>query len=347
MYSFDWPWVFILLPLPVLVYFFTRPIRQQNASAPKGPFYAYVQKQEIQQKRLKTDRISFILFSAFIAWILLITAAAQPIWSGDPISIPRSGRDLMLAVDVSGSMDTKDMLLGQQQVDRLSAVKTVISPFIEQREGDRIGLILFGERAYLQTPLSYDRKTIQQMLYEAMIGLAGEKATAIGDAIGLAVKRLKDLPADQSQSRVLILLTDGSNNAGMDPLTAAKLAKQIGIKIYTIGFGADEMIVRSVFGRQRVNPSRDLDEKTLQEIAIATGGRYFRARDTRELADIYIILDQLEPVESDSYTYRPTRALFYYPLSVSFLISLLILFYLSFNRLRSQYFTEAGNQHAR
>jgi len=347
MYSFDWPWVFILLPLPVLVYFFTRPIRQQNASALKVPFYEYVQKQEIQQKRLKTDRISFILFSAFIAWILLITAAAQPIWSGDPISIPRSGRDLMLAVDVSGSMDTKDMLLGQQQVDRLSAVKTVISPFIEQREGDRIGLILFGERAYLQTPLSYDRKTIQQMLYEAMIGLAGEKATAIGDAIGLAVKRLKDLPADQSQSRVLILLTDGSNNAGMDPLTAAKLAKQIGIKIYTIGFGADEMIVRSVFGRQRVNPSRDLDEKTLQEIAIATGGRYFRARDTRELADIYIILDQLEPVESDSYTYRPTRALFYYPLSVSFLISLLILFYLSFNRLRSQYFTEAGNQHAR
>jgi len=343
MYSFDWPWIFILLPLPVLVYFFTRPIRQQNASALKVPFYQYLQKQDIQQKRVKISHISFKLLFAFIAWILLLAAAAQPKWSGDPISIPRSGRDLMLAVDVSGSMDTKDMMLGQQQVDRLSAIKTVISPFIEQREGDRIGLILFGERAYLQTPLSYDRKTIQQMLYEAMIGLAGEKATAIGDAIGLAVKRLKDLPADQSQSRVLILLTDGSNNAGMDPITAAKLAKQIGIKIYTIGFGADEMIVRSIFGRQRVNPSRDLDEKTLQEIATATGGRYFRARDTRELTDIYIILDQLEPVESDSFTYRPTKALFFYPLSVTFLISLFMLFYLSINRFRSQHFTEAGN----
>lgn len=341
MYSIDWPWVFILLPLPVLVYFFTRPIRQQNTSALKVPFYQYLQNQQIQQKRVKTARISFILLLAIIAWILLLAAAAQPKWSGDPISIPRSGRDLMLAVDVSGSMETRDMTLGQQQVDRLSAIKTVISPFIDQREGDRIGLILFGERAYLQTPLSYDRKTIQQMLYEAMIGLAGEKATAIGDAIGLAVKRLKDLPADQSQSRVLILLTDGSNNAGMDPLTAAKLAKQIGIKVYTIGFGADEMVVRSVFGRQRVNPSRDLDEKTLQEIAAATGGRYFRARDTQELADIYIILDQLEPVESDSFTYRPSRALFYYPLSVSFLITLLILFYMSINRYRSQHFTEA------
>ena len=347
MYSFDWPWMFILLPLPLLVYFLSRPISQQSAAALKVPFYQYLQEQHIQDKKVSAGRLSLSLLLAAIAWILLLTAAAQPKWSGDPVSIPRSGRDLMLAVDMSGSMDTKDMMLGQQSVDRLSAVKTVISPFIEQREGDRIGLVLFGERAYLQTPLSYDRKTIQQMLYEAVIGLAGEKATAIGDAIGLAVKRLKDLPADQSQSRVLILLTDGSNNAGMDPITAAKLAKQIGIKIYTIGFGADEMIVRSVFGRQRVNPSRDLDEKTLQEIAMATGGRYFRARDARELADIYIILDQLEPVESDSFTYRPTRALFYYPLSIAFLLSLFILFYQLILHKPPHRFAGSGNSNAR
>ncbi len=342
MYSFDWPWIFILLPLPVLVHYFTSPVKQQNNSALQVPFYQYLQTQHSHNKDINPGAWSLNLVLAVIAWIFLLTAAAQPKWSGDPVSIPRSGRDLMLAVDVSGSMDTQDMLLGQQQVDRLSAVKTVIGPFIEQREGDRIGLILFGERAYQQTPLTYDRTTIQQMLYEAMIGLAGEKATAIGDAIGLAVKRLKDLPADQSQSRVLILLTDGSNNAGMDPLTAAKLAKQIGIKIYTIGFGADEMIVRSVFGRQKVNPSRDLDEKTLQEIATATGGRYFRARDAAELADIYSILDQLEPVESDSFTYRPTRALFYYPLSIAFFISLFILFYRSINRGQLQRFIKPG-----
>jgi Ca-activated chloride channel family protein len=187
-----------------------------------------------------------------------------------------------------------------------------------------MGLILFADHAYLQTPLTFDRKTIEKMLYESFIGMAGSKATAIGDAIGLAVKRLKELPADESDSRVLILLTDGSNNAGIDPVTAAKLAKQIGIKIYTIGFGADEMIVRSFFGRQRVNPSRDLDEKTLNQIAQSTGGKYFRARDTEELKQIYQTLDQLEPVESDSLTFRPTQALFYVPLGIALLLSLLI-----------------------
>jgi len=155
--------------------------------------------------------------------------------------------------------------------------------------------------------------------------MAGQKATAIGDAIGLAVKRLKDLPADQSDSRVLILLTDGSNNAGIDPVTAAGLAKQIGIKIYTIGFGADEIIVRSFFGRQKINPSKDLDEKSLTQIAQLTGGKYFRARDTEELQKIYQTLDQLEPVESDNLTYRPTRSLFYWPLGIAFILSLLVL----------------------
>jgi len=188
-----------------------------------------------------------------------------------------------------------------------------------------MGLILFADHAYLQTPLTFDRKTIEKMLYESFIGMAGSKATAIGDAIGLAVKRLKDLPANQSNSRVLILLTDGSNNTGIDPITAAKLASQIGIKIYAIGFGADEMIVRSFLGRQRINPSRDLDEKTLQQVAQSTGGQYFRARDTQELYKIYQILDQLEPVESDNLTYRPSKALFYWPLSIALLISVLIL----------------------
>ena len=163
------------------------------------------------------------------------------------------------------------------------------------------------------------------MLYESFIGMAGQKATAIGDAIGLAVKRLKDLPIDQSDSRVLILLTDGSNNAGIDPVTAAKLAKQIGIKIYTIGFGADEIIVRSFFGRQKVNPSKDLDEKSLKQIAQLTGGQYFRARDTEELQKIYLTLDLLEPVESDNLTYRPTKSLFYWPLGIALVLGLLTL----------------------
>lgn len=293
----------------------------------KVPFYQELHDLSNRSASQPLSSFSPIVFMAFLAWLFLVTASAQPKWSGDVISIPVSGRDLMLAVDISGSMETADMFFAQDAVDRLTAVKSVLIPFIQQREGDRLGLILFADHAYLQTPLTFDRKTIEQMLYESFIGMAGQRATAIGDAIGLAVKRLKDLPANQSESRVLILLTDGSNNAGIDPVTAAKLAKQIGIKIYTIGFGADEMIVRSFFGRQRVNPSRDLDEKTLKQIAETTGGQYFRARDTKELQTIYITLDQLEPVESDNLTYRPSKALFYWPLSIAFILSVLILLF--------------------
>ncbi len=324
MYSFDWPWMFLLLPLPLLVYWFSKPLASTQSKALKVPFYHTIDQLGRRSAAVNKSRFSPALILALLAWILLITASAQPKWSGEAISIPVSGRDLMLAVDISGSMEQTDMFFAQDAVDRLTAVKAVLLPFIKQRKGDRIGLILFGDHAYLQTPLTFDRKTVERMLLESFIGMAGQRATAIGDAIGLAVKRLKDLPATQSESRVLILLTDGSNNAGIAPLTAAKLAKQIGIKIYTIGFGADEMIVRSFFGRQRVNPSRDLDEKTLKEIAHITGGQYFRARDTRELQKIYQTLDQLEPVESDNLTYRPTKSLFHLPLSLAFVLAIMV-----------------------
>jgi len=325
MYSFDWPWIFLLLPLPLLVYWLSKPAALMQQQALRVPFYQQVEHLSSRYSAQTRHSLSPLLGLAFIAWIFLLIAAAQPKWTGEAIEIPVSGRDLMLAVDISGSMETKDMFFAQDAVNRLTAVKSVLQPFIQLREGDRIGLILFADRAYLQTPLTFDRKTIEKMLYESFIGMAGNRATAIGDAIGLAVKRLKDLPAEQSDSRVLILLTDGSNNTGIDPVTAAKLAQQIGVKIYTIGFGADEMIVRSFLGRQRVNPSRDLDENTLTKIAQLTGGQYFRARDTKELAKIYQTLDQLEPVESDNLTYRPSKSLFYWPLSLALFLSLMIL----------------------
>ncbi len=325
MYSFDWPWMFLLLPLPAIIYGLSRPVDISQKKALRVPFYEQLHNLTNQSSAQKLHSFSPLLILAFLAWIFLITASAQPKWSGEAIEIPVSGRDLMLAVDISGSMETADMFFAQDAVNRLTAVKSVLQPFIRQREGDRMGLILFADHAYLQTPLTFDRKTIEKMLNESFIGMAGSKATAIGDAIGLAVKRLKDLPADQSDSRVLILLTDGSNNTGIDPVTAAKLAKQIGIKIYAIGFGADEMIVRSFFGRQRVNPSRDLDEKTLKQVAESTGGQYFRARDTEELQKIYQMLDELEPVESDNLTYRPSKSLFYWPLSIALLINIFIL----------------------
>jgi Ca-activated chloride channel family protein len=216
-------------------------------------------------------------------------------------------------------MTEDDMIIGGRVVDRLTAVKAVAGDFIERREGDRVGLILFGQQAYLQTPLTFDRATARTLLFESAVGLAGRE-TAIGDAIGLAVKRLRDQP---TEDRVLILLTDGANTAGtIAPLKAAELAREAGIRIHTIGVGSDPRAGLGAFGLSMGrNP---LDEATLSALSEQTGGRYFRARDVRELQGIYAALDELEPVESDEQTFRPVGELFAWPLALSLLLSAVI-----------------------
>jgi len=257
---------------------------------------------------------------AGIAWLCLITAAARPQWLGERVDIPVSGRDLMMAVDLSGSMAAEDFDINGQTINRLQAVKLVAGEFIKRREGDRIGLILFGQQAYLQTPLTFDTKTVNTMLQESLIGIAG-KMTAIGDAIGLALKRLNGKTAEK---QVLILLTDGANTAGeVPPLKAAELAAKQNLKIYTIGIGAASREVGGFFFKQTIK-NNEIDEKTLYEIAEITGGQYFRAKNTQELNKIYSLIDQLEPVEQESQSFRPVKSLFVWPLSVAFIIALCI-----------------------
>ncbi len=312
-----WPWVAAAAPLPLLVFLLLPRGQLRSDAALRVPFYAAVADTQ-SGARGSTRWLALLL--ALLAWAALIAAAVRPQLIGEPLSLPVSGRDMILAVDISGSMDTEDMVLSDRPVTRLRAVKAVAGEFIERREGDRLGLILFGRRAYLQTPLTFDRPTTRQLLDESAIGLAG-KETAIGDAIGLAVKRLRDRPQDQ---RVLILLTDGANTAGeISPLKAADLAAAEGLKIYTIGVGADRMTVRSYFGgTRRINPSADLDEDTLTKIADKTGGRYFRARDTAGLVEIYSLLDELEPVEQEQEVYRPVRDLFVWPLGIALALAM-------------------------
>lgn len=319
MIHFQWPWLALLLPLPLVVRYLFRPLEQQHEAALRVPFLDdFNQTLQTGQPQSVTH---WRMWLAALAWILLVIASMRPQWLGDYIDIPVTGRDLMLAVDLSGSMQEQDFLINGKQVDRLTASKWVAGQFIDRRVGDRLGLILFGEQAYLQAPLTLDRETVKTLLNESAIGLAGQ-ATAIGDAIGLAVKRLRER---DDKDRVLILMTDGANTAGaVDPLAAADLAKQEGLKIYTIGIGADEMFIRDFFGTHRVNPSTDLDEKTLKAIAEKTGGRYFRARDTDALEQIYTLLDQLEPVKRDTQRYRPQQALFYWPLAFAVLFSFLL-----------------------
>ncbi len=312
MLSFAWPWAFLLLPLPWLLRLIVPEATSMQESGLRVPSFAGFRmlsgRSEVEQL------VNWRFWVALIAWLLLVTAAARPERVGDELDVPVSGRNLMLAVDLSGSMDQKDFELANRRVDRLTATKAVAKDFIRRREGDRIGLILFGERAYLQVPLTLDRETVITLLEEAFIGLAGEK-TAIGDAITLAVKRIHDSEQDGSD-QVLVLLTDGANTAGeVDPVKAAELALQVGLRIYTIGIGADQLEVASlVGGRRRINPSADLDEDTLTQIADLTGGRYFRATDTATLQDIYSLVDELEPVEEPEAGFRPVKSLFYLPL---------------------------------
>jgi Ca-activated chloride channel homolog len=322
MIDFEWPWMLLLLPLPLLVRWLAPPTTTDSEAALRVPFLDEFEEQS--GRRLGTRSAGWFQLLAVLAWILLIIAAMRPQWLGDFIEFPVSGRDLMLAVDLSGSMQEEDFILNGRRVDRLTALKSVAVDFIDRRIGDRIGLILFGDRAYLQAPLTLDRESVKIFLSESFIGLPG-RATAIGDAIGLAVKRLRER---EDANRVLILLTDGANTAGeVDPIEAARLASREGMKIYTIGIGADEMVVQSFFGTRKVNPSVDLDEKTMTTIAEMTGGQYFRARDTRDFERIYAILDELEPIERDVRRFRPKKNLYFWPLSLAFLIAASLLIY--------------------
>ncbi len=309
--TFLWPWIFALLALPLLVAVILPPAKNNSQASLHFPYLGAMQ-DSLQKTSQKQSWFRLLL--AILAWGLLVVAAARPQLVGDTITMSVSSRSLMLAVDVSGSMQEKDMTLGRNQVDRLTAVKKVAGDFIEVREGDQIGLILFGDQAYLQTPLSLDRKTVHILLNEAQIGLAG-KRTAIGDAIGLAVKRLRE---QDEKNRVLILLTDGSNTSGsIDPLKATDLAARENIRIYTIGVGG---AARSgPFGV--IRGRSDIDEITLQAIADKTGGRYFRANDTRSLQDIYALLDKIEPISEDTQSWRPVQELYFWPLTAAFLLS--------------------------
>jgi Ca-activated chloride channel family protein len=255
-FTFAWPWLLLLAPVPWL-------LRLLMPASPSGDFQALRVPwfSAVAGGKAGWMRRPWLALAATLVWLLLVVAAARPQWIGEIESLPVTGRDLLLAVDISGSMDTQDMILKKTAVNRLKVVKKVAGEFIQRRHGDRVGLILFGSRAYLQTPLTFDTETTATLLDESEIGLAGRE-TAIGDAIGLAVKRLRD---DAESDRVLVLLTDGANTSGeVQPLQAAEFAARDGLTVYTVGVGADEMMVQDFFGSRVVNPSADLDEDTLR-----------------------------------------------------------------------------------
>lgn len=313
--EFAWPWVFVLLPLPWLCWRWL-PVAQPT-QALQLPFHG-LQLHAGDGARL--PRLRVVLLA--LAWLALLTAAARPQWLGPPQPATHSGRSMMLAVDISGSMASRDMQLGGRVVSRFAAVEAIAGQFVARRQGDRVGLVLFGSRAYLVTPITYDVDAVRTQLRGAAVGLAGRQ-TAIGDAIAVAVKRLRKLPA---KARVLVLLTDGVNNSGsLPPPRAARIAKAAGVRIYTIGIGGNGVQVPGLFGLHLSRSSASLNVAMLKNIAQSTGGQFFRASDTGQLAAAYRRIDALEPLPHHGQPLRPHRELFMWPLGVAFLFLLLAL----------------------
>ena len=311
MFEFAWPWLLLLLPLPILAWWLLPPFRARQASV-QVPFFerlAAATGQTPQRGAVVLQRRVVQMIVAALIWILVIAALARPQWVGDPVTRELSARDFILAIDISGSMDQRDFRTANgEMLTRLEGVKRVINEFIARRRGDRVALILFGTRPYVQVPFTQDLQTAQELLEQAQVGMAGQQ-TAIGDTIGLAIKTFAGSSAKQ---KLVILLTDGNDTASrVPPEHAADIARQNEVAIYTVGVGDP-----AASGENRV------DLSVLQAVAATTGGHFFRAEDGAQLQAIYADIDRLAPAKLQTLSWRPKLPLFQWPLGAAVILSL-------------------------
>lgn len=316
-FRFEDPWL--------LLFFLMVPFIAYRAKGKQQATISYSSIGTLQT--IQSARVEFLsllpLVLRLLAISLLVLAFARPQEGHKSTEILSVGVDIMLALDTSGSMQALDFIKDEKRDTRLAMVKDVVSQFIENRPNDRMGMVVFGSEAYTQCPLTLDQGILQSFLSKLDIGMAGD-STAIGSAIGIAVKRLKDL---ESESKVIILLTDGRNNAGnLPPLQAAQTAKAFGIKIHTIAVGTHgkaPFLVNSIFGQRYVYQQVDIDEDTLKEISSLTGGQYFRATDLESLKSIYKKIDEMEKSEVKVLDHSEYTELFHYFLIPGILLLLL------------------------
>ena len=325
-FGFQWPWLALLLPLPMLAWALRRlshrpaedAVREQPALHHPGLEHLRTAFSAQTPSSPFRYRGQGVLLS--IAWVGLVLAMMRPQWLELHEEVRTEGHDLLLAIDVSRSMEALDFSVGGERVTRLSVVKGVMGRFIEGRPGDRIGLVLFGSQAFVLSPLTLDVHAVQALLDGVQTRVAGD-GTAMGDAIGLGVKKLRERPPG---ARVMVLVSDGESTMGsLPPLLAARLAVAEGVRIYTIGVGTTGPVPIMEDGRLR-HERMDLDEPTLRRIAELTGGAYFRATDTGALEQIYARIDALEKTGAESRSVMIPRPLYRWPLAVALLALLLL-----------------------
>lgn len=293
MFKFMHPYMLLGIFIPLIVMLFKKSEASVFGAALKIPYYHGLKKEVLTSQIKPWQNTKLIL--PFIIWVLLVICLSRPVLLGDLEPLEREGHNIMLALDISASMSWADMTIKDRPVSRIAVVKKAARDFVKARKLDKIGLVLFGTRAYLMTPLTFDHQNVLARINDATVGLAGN-ATSIGDALGLSVKRLKDTA---QQGRVIILLTDGANTAGvLSPLKSAELARDNNIKVYTIGLGSTGH--SQSIGGLLLTGNNDLDESTLMEIAKITNGKYFRATDPKSLQDIYTMINELETQKEES-----------------------------------------------
>ena len=320
MLTLAFPWVLALLPLPWLVWRFAPPWRNRVAAI-RIPFFRRLTKAanlNPQPGALVLRRTAVQMTVAILVWGLTVLGLARPERLGEPIVITSAARDIVLALDISGSMDERDFQTsdGQPQ-QRLAVVKDVLAQFIADRDADRMSLIIFGSRAFVQAPFTEDLDSLQGFLDQIVVGMA-EPQTALGDAIGLAIRSFETSEVDQ---RLLILLSDGADTSSkMTPVNAASFAAQKGVTITTIGVGDPK-----ASGEDRV------DLAALQDIADRTGGAYFFADDEAGLQQVYVQIDAQNPRETETQSFRPRQSLAHIPLAVALLLILLATVFLHLN----------------
>ncbi len=312
MIHLTYPWILIALPLPWLVWQFMKPYKTQSRSV-RIPFFSrLVDASGVRPEAgaAVVKKMRFQLAAGVCVWSLLLLAAAKPMYIGDPIEKDLAARDVMLAVDISGSMETADIAnAGGKTIERLAAVKEVLQKFIADREEDRIGLIVFGSRAYVQVPFTRDLSAAGDLLNSIRVGMAGPQ-TALGDAVGLAIRTFERSEVEQ---RMLIILTDGSDTASkMTPLNAAAIAAQNDVKIFTIGIGNPDAA-----GEERV------DFEVLKEMAKKASGKFFTPDDQESLLQVYQEIDSSVPRETKTLSYRPEISLIHWPAGMACIVILL------------------------